>query len=85
MGRIKTPVPNVRGGGVPIGAGLVDPGADDPYAEDDPYANYGMPGQPPQMARGGVVNKPTVAVVGERGPEAVVKLRPRMSYRRKEQ
>ena len=165
LGRIKRPVPNVRGGGSPVPNGLTDsPGGDlsggppqqvpftDPNAN---YANYGMPnpslpqqlqqlppqelqqlgrlppqmlqrvlqqmpaqvpsqepqqpqrlspqilqqalqqmppqvpGQllpqmPQQMARGGVVTKPTVAVVGERGPEAVVKICPRMSYRRKE-
>jgi hypothetical protein len=67
----------------------------DPNQQDPSYANYGMPGQAPeqempqlppvpQMAQGGVVTKPTIAVVGEREPEAVVKLRPRMSYRRKE-
>jgi hypothetical protein len=105
LGRIKRPVPNVRGGGAAVPSGLFDsPGGDlsgpqqvpfnDPNAN---YANYGMPNPtlqqvlqqmppqvPQQMARGGVVTKPTVAVVGEREPEAVVKLRPRMSYQRRE-
>jgi hypothetical protein len=86
LGRLKRPVPNIRGGGPPVPNGLADwPGEDldsqDPFA--DPNANYGMPPQE-QMARGGVVTKPTVAVVGERGPEAVVKFRPRMNYQRRE-
>lgn len=126
IGRLKRPVPNVRGGG-PVPNGLTDsPGGDlggQPVPFTDPnanYANYGMPNPslpqqlrqlppeelqqlerlppqqlqqflqqmppqlPEQMACGGVVTKPTVAVVGEREPEAVVKLRPRMSYQRKE-
>lgn len=90
MGRIKRPVPNIRGGGAPVPGGLFDStGTLDPYQQDpnasvDPYANYGLPDQAPQMACGGIVNKPTVVRVGESGPEKVVKLRPRMSYQRKE-
>jgi len=31
--------------------------------------------QPPALAEGGIVNKPTLALIGERGPEAVVPLK----------
>jgi hypothetical protein len=40
-----------------------------------------MPQQ--SMAEGGLVTTPTVARIGERGPEAVVKICPRMNYQRR--
>lgn len=41
--------------------------------------SFGMPKMPtiPELAKGGVVNRPTLAMIGEAGPEAVVPLRGR--------
>ena len=52
----------------PLPAGGPPPGAPPPM---------GMPGPGiPAMASGGIVTQPTVALLGERGPEAVVPLQP---------
>jgi len=52
------------------------PGKQIPFAPDIPAFSIGMPQIPeiPTLARGGIVNRPTLAMLGERGPEAVVPL-----------
>jgi len=37
-------------------------------------AAYGISKAAPKLAKGGIVNTPTLAMIGERGPEAVVPL-----------
>jgi hypothetical protein len=69
--------------------------AADPYARVgypntgtfNPYLAQSMGGLPQQqMAEGGVVTRPTVARLGEQGPEAVIKICPsHMSYQRKKE
>lgn len=52
----------------------------EPGGENGEYGAYGqnpdaaIPDNMPAMAKGGVVDKPTVALLGEHGPEAVVPL-----------
>lgn len=44
-----------------------------PFAPDIPAISFGVP-QIPLLAGGGIVNSPTLAMIGEGGPEAVVPL-----------
>jgi len=52
------------------------PGVKIPFAPDIPGFSIGLPNIPeiPTLARGGIVTRPTLAMLGERGPEAVVPL-----------
>lgn len=57
------------------------PGVNIPFAPDIPGFTVGLPDIPtlpnlsiPRLAEGGIVNSPTLALIGEAGPEAVVPL-----------
>jgi hypothetical protein len=61
-----------------LGTGGGESGRQTPATETPAPEEQVQSGEIPALQRGGVVTRPTVALIGERGPEAVVPLQPRL-------
>lgn len=70
IGMINNVINGINGIGINFGGGT------GPFGFEIPAFSIGLPDIPtiPYLAAGGIVTRPTLAVVGERGPEAVVPL-----------
>lgn len=67
----QDPNPPPPEGWEPSPTGYLPDGTIDPWGQ---YGPYGSNATAPRMADGGIVRKPTMAMIGESGPEAVIPL-----------